>query len=323
MLKKLAADLTRKPRIYELAPEMHERQLGPYYFLFREQRIASGADQALIRRFDDNGIPINRTYIDVDGVDYVYYPISIGQLGLAVFHTALATRRDEDRERFLKFVEWFAGNGTELSGGGVCWMTHVPLPQYRHPGPWPSAFAQSRALSILLRGFQLSGDLRYARLAERALIPFTRPVEQGGVTAHTPWGPFYEEYPAGMPTLVLNGKIFALCGLYDFVRVFPQEVLARRLFDEGIETLIRILPEYDLGFWSRYNLCRAPWYPEIDPSTVSYQHLHALQCEFLGRLTGRQLFFEFARRFHDQVRPINVVRSLWLKGRALRKLNRL
>lgn len=27
--------------------------------------------------------------------------------------------------------------------------------------------------------------------------------------------------------------------------------------DDGISTLINILPEYDLGFWSRNNLCKA------------------------------------------------------------------
>ncbi|MCK5076947.1 MAG: hypothetical protein KAR38_11260, partial [Calditrichia bacterium] len=34
-------------------------------------------------------------------------------------------------------------------------------------------------------------------------------------------GPFYEEYTAEYPTLVLNGHIFALFGICDFVRAFP------------------------------------------------------------------------------------------------------
>ncbi len=71
------------------------------------------------------------------------------------------------------------------------------------------------------------------------------------------WGPFYEEYTAEVPTLVLNGMIFSLCGLLDFARVFPENDLGKKLVSEGFSTLENILPDYDLGFWSRYNLCRA------------------------------------------------------------------
>ena len=56
---------------------------------------------------DENGIPINKTYIDVSEKDYVYFPISIGQLGLAIFHTYLKTKSTEDKNRFLKFVDWY------------------------------------------------------------------------------------------------------------------------------------------------------------------------------------------------------------------------
>ncbi len=46
-------------------------------------------------------------------------------------------------------------------------------------------------------------------MAEKALISFTKSVEDGGVTSFTKWGPFYEEYTAEVPTLVLNGMIFS------------------------------------------------------------------------------------------------------------------
>jgi heparosan-N-sulfate-glucuronate 5-epimerase len=323
MLNKLLIDLRKSKEIYKLAEEIHSQELGQYYFLFQENRIARGKDQSLIKIFDDNGIPLNRTYIDVHDKRYVYFPISIGQMGLAVFHAYLANKSDVSRERFLNFVHWFEKHAHITQVLGARWLTEVPLPQYKNPGPWQSAFAQSRAISILLRGYQLSGRDKYAELAEKALLSFTKAVKEGGVTSFTAWGPFYEEYTAAVATLVLNGKIFALCGVYDFVRVFPENTLAKKIFNDGIETLKKILPEYDLGFWSRYNLCQARWYPEVDPATLGYQRLHATQLRLLYHITGEKIFEEYAQKFKAQEKLVNIIRMYRIKYNSLKKIGRL
>lgn len=323
MQRKLWTDLKRDRQVYPLARDMTSESLGEYYFVFQEDRIFSGKDQALIRQFDENGIPLNATYIDVKGQDLVYFPISIGQMGLSVFHTFLKSRKKEDRERFLKFVDWFFDHAESDPDLGARWMTHVSLPQYRNPGPWQSAFSQSRGISILLRGYQLTGEKKYADLAESALLPFTKRVSEGGVTSLTPWGPFFEEYTAEVPTLVLNGKVFALCGLADFVRVFPRNPLARDLYEQGIQTLRNILPKFDLGYWSRYNLCVAGWYPELDPATIGYQRLHGTQLEMLYKLTGDSVFRDYAGIFRSQDKPKNWIRMFGIKYRVLKKLNRV
>jgi hypothetical protein len=323
MFRKLLADFKTPKVRYPLANDLHSRELGEYYFVFREERVSVGKDQALIKKFDENGIPINKTYIDVLDKEYVYFPISIGQMGLAVFHTYLETKSEYDKQRFLKFAEWFYKNAEVSDGLGARWITDVKLPAYHSPANWASAFSQSRGISILLRAWQLTGNEAYADMAEKALIPFTKPVEEGGVTVFTEWGPFYEEYTSEVPTLVLNGKIFALCGLYDFVRVFPENKLARKLFDDGVETLKNILPQYDMGFWSRYNLCKALWYPKVDPSTIQYQKLHVTQLIMLFRLTGEKTFDFYAQKFQKQLTYLNAIRMYFIKFRSLRKLGRL
>ncbi len=323
MAEKFFTDLKRPRQAFELSKDLHSSQLGYYYFNFQERRIAAGKDQKLISRFDDDGIPLNKTYIDVTDKDYVYFPISIGQMGLAVYHTFLQTGLDKDKARFLKFGEWFYKNAELNTTTGARWLTDVSLPAYRNPGPWQSAFSQSRGISILLRAGQLSGKKEYYQLAEKALIPFTVPVDQGGVTSYTEWGPFYEEYTASVPTLVLNGMIFSLCGLYDFIRVFPGNVLARKLFDDGIQTLENILPNYNMGFWSKYNLCRADWYPVIDPATVGYQRLHATQLHWLYVLTGKETFKTYRDLFRKQDNILNAVRMYAVKYKALKTMNRL
>lgn len=323
MLKKTIADFRSPRERYQIAEDLHSRELGYYYFMFEETRMKAGKDQALIKKFDANGIPINKTYIDVKDKDYVYFPISIGQMGLAVFHTFLETKSETARDRFLKFVDWFFDNVDISPDLGARWITEVDLPQYNFRFPWQSAFSQSRGLSILLRGYQLTRDEKYAKLAEQALIPFTRAAIEGGVTVITYWGPFYEEYVVRLPTLVLNGMIFALCGVYDFVRVFPENKLARAIFDDGVETLTKILPEYDLGYWSRYNLCQASFYPDVDPATIAYQRLHVTQLKMMHKLTGYEIFEKYAGIFKEQQTLSNIIKMYRVKYTALKEIGRL
>lgn len=325
MLNKLFVDLRSPKKHYDISDDLHSQELGYYYFVFREVLVASGKNQRLIKHFDKNGIPINKTYIDVANKDYVYFPISIGQMGLAIFHTYLDTQSEADKNRFLKFVDWFAdSNNYDYSDSlGIRWLTDVPLPQYKNPGPWQSAFSQSRGISILLRGYQITGNKEYAEIAEQAIKSFEIPVVKGGVASFTEFGPFYEEYTASVPTLVLNGMIFALCGVYDFIRVFPENKKARKIFDDGIITLENILPQYDMQFWSKYNLCKVDWYPSVDPATIGYQRLHVNQLEMLYKLTGKNLFSKYVEIFSKQDTLFNALKMYRIKFKALKKIGRL
>jgi len=321
-LLRILKDITH-PIKYEITTDLHSKELGEYYFLFHEKAMENqkGGQKSII--FDDDGIPMNPTYIDVVDKSFVYFPITIGQVGLAVFHTYLQSRTEQNKQRFIKFVNWFRNHAEIDERLGARWLTNVSLPQYHNPGPWQSAFVQSRAISILLRGYQLIKDDHLLQLAEKALIPFTYPVSEGGVTSPTHWGPFYEEYTAKTATLVLNGMIFSMCGLYDFVRVFPEHKLACKLFDDGVETLVNSLTEFDISYWSKYNLCSANWYPETDPATVTYQHLHITQLTMLYQLTDREIFGEYANKFKQQLKFINIIRMYWVKLIALKKIGRL
>jgi len=321
MLRKFKKDITRDRQIYRLSEDLHSPQLGEYYFLMTEEQMRSGHSQQY--HFDEEGIPIIPTYIDVAERKLIYYPISIGQYGLAVWHTYLTTRSEADKARFLKIADWFFANRQEDDRLGVYWLTPVDKPAYRIKAPWKSAFAQARGINILLRAFQVTGEKAYEEAAEKALQLFLFPVKEGGVVTYTPHGPFYEEYPAAVPVLVLNGMIFSLCGVYDFVRTHPDHEIARQIFDRGVNTLAELLPQYDMGFWSKYSLCEAEFHPEVDPSTIGYHHLHIIQLELMYRLTGRDVFREYARRWQSYATWRNIIKMYRIKYRALKKMNRL
>lgn len=311
------------PVTWSLSDDVSSQQLGEYYFRFQEKQMANqkGGQKSIV--YDSEGIPVNPTYIDVRDKAFVYFPITIGQVGLAVFHTYLNTKSEKDKHRFLKFVDWFYENAEVSENLGVRWLTDVSLPQYKDPGHWQSAFSQSRGISILLRGYQVTHNKKYLDYAEKALIPFTKFVADGGVTSLTEWGPFYEEYTSDVPILVLNGMIFSLFGIYDYVRAVPDNSTAIQLFSDGIETLKKILPEYDIGYWSRYNLCKADWYPHIDPATIGYQKLHITQLTMMYKMTGENIFKEYADKFKKQINIFNAIRMYKTKYKALRKINRL
>lgn len=240
MLNKLYHDLKSSGDVYKISSDLHSQKLGEYYFLFEEDPAKLNR---LITGFDENGIPVNSPYIDVKNAENHYYPISIGQYGLAVFNTFILTNSDEKKAHFIRIADWFMDNKTTDAELGTYWFTDIPKPEYKIKEPWKSAFTQSRGISVLLRAWQQTGNEEYLETAKSALIPFTFDIKAAGVSAFTKFGKFYEEYVASEPTMVLDGHIFSLLGLYDFYRAVKPDIdergnkLAKELFDEGLNSL--------------------------------------------------------------------------------------
>ena len=178
MLRKLLRDFNTNRKI-EINMENQSETLGYYYIKFDEDIAKLNR---LIHSFDKNGVPLNMTYIDVEDTKLHYYPISIGQYGLAIFHSWLKTHSEEKRAHFLRIADWFMNNRTDHTELGCYWLTDVPKPEYHVYQPWKSAFAQSRGISMLLRAWQLTEDDAYLKVATQALIPFTKDITVGGVS---------------------------------------------------------------------------------------------------------------------------------------------
>jgi hypothetical protein len=327
MLNKLRVDLFGKKIPYDMVLPVQNHQLDHYYFIFKEDPKKLNR---LIAGFDKTGIPLNRAYIDVENASLHYYPISIGQYALALFHSYLEHKDEAKKEHFFTIADWFLSNRMETSEIGTYWLTDIPKPEYRIAKAWKSAFSQSRAISVLLRAWQLSTKDEYLQAAKSALLPFTKDIREGGVTANFKEGhPFYEEYVAAEPTMVLDGHIFSLFGLHEFSRAVspdidkPSHDLSRKLFADGIESLLYFLPEYDLGYWLRFNICRMEHYPLVDPCTVGYLRLVTTQLKVLYHLTNNNLINEWYLKIRTYDRLSNILKMYSEKYRALKKLNRL
>lgn len=329
MLKKLIRDFNTNKDI-TIAENIKSQSLNHYYIKFDTD---TSKLNRLITSFDKNGIPLNTTYIDVKEKKLHYYPISIGQYALAIFNSYIDKNRIEDKEQFLKIADWFMDNKIDSDYLGTYWLTHVDKPEYNVFTPWKSAFTQSRALSVLMRAWQITGDNKYFETCIKSLKIFTIPVEAGGVSSYFTLDkrielPIFEEYTAEKATRVLDGHIFSLFGIHEFIRANGNShkesyQLASNIFQQGINALIHILPKYDMGYWVKFNLCEIESYPKNDPCTIGYLRLIVKQLEILYLITNEKTFLNYSKKFKRYDNTKNVIRMYFEKFNALRKLNRL
>ena len=113
------------------------------------------------------------------------------------------------------------------------------------------------------------------------------PIEQGGITDTYDGRITYEEYPAQPAPHVLNGMIFALFGLWDLVRAQPDDARAAAIFERGAATVEALLPLYDTGWWSLYDLYHLEAASPRNPCTAHYHDIHIKQLTVMHAITGR------------------------------------
>ena len=116
--------------------------------------------------------------------------------------------------------------------------------------------------------------------------PFTRSASRGGVRADFDGVAWYEEYPTRTrPSLVLNGYMFSLLGLYD---VAPWSRTAARLYRVGIRTLSARIARFDRPGGS--------WYMPGVPASNYYHAVHVLQLTALDSVTPSRTL----KRYRDR-----------------------
>lgn len=317
-VKKVIKDFTN-PLKYEVIDNVDDKILKEYYFLFDEKLLLKGGSQDF--HFDGEGIPIIPEYIDISSgkeKKFHYFPISIGQYGLAIYHTFLKEESQENKDRFLKVVKWFSESQEEDG----TWRASVPVPKFKLEAGWPSSMAQSRGISILLRGYQLTDNELYLKQAEKALDIFERKIDAGGILDFYKGNPYYEEYPSQPEAPhVLNGMIFALFGLHEFSRLGNKR--AKKIFDEGIVTIENTLKNYDLGFWTKYDVADEVFYGErnINACTAHYHNIHIKQLEVLYKTTGNEVVSQYLIKWKGYEKSkLNLLKAYFIKLKFLRQI---
>jgi hypothetical protein len=129
---------------------------------------------------------------------------------------------------------------------------------------WSSGLAQGFGLSVLARAYHLTGEERYREAGEAALDYLLTPMSEGG--ARTDLGGldpslsshvWFEEWLVSPVPYTINGFMFTLLGLYDWANLagdVPSARLAARSFEDGVATLDVVIPLFDVGGFTTYDL---------------------------------------------------------------------
>jgi heparosan-N-sulfate-glucuronate 5-epimerase len=241
--------------------------------------------------------------LTTDGSDSIYaWPIPIAQAALGFWELRIEGEPVDDD--FLRLADWFVEHREETAMGTL-WRADIEVPKYGLRPGWISAMAQGQAISVLLRAAKLSGEEVYADLAVTAIGPLLTPISSGGLQREINGTTVLEEYPTEKPCAVLNGWIFALWGVHELA-VTRDHAAARRLFAHSSAGLLRLLPSYDIGWWSLYSLYD---HGRRDLAKPFYQDLHPVMLDGLNLLRPDPRLRYYADRWRAQATRLNLARA--------------
>ncbi len=293
----------------EVNPRATPARLGEYYMLFRQKADYAG-------HYDGASIPM----LDYHGaIGLQYNPIAIAQWGLANYNLFCETGAKDRWQKTVKAADWLCANLEQNARGLDVWNHHFDW-EYRDTlrAPWYSGLAQGQGVSLLLRASAQADSedekVRFGIAADKAFVALTRTIADGGVLFEdVEKNLWIEEYLVDPPTHILNGFMWALWGVFDFW-LARSDATAKKIFDRGIETVLRNLARFDTGYWSLYELPANESSMKMLASPF-YHRLHIVQLRVMWKLTGDARFTEAADRWEGYVRHRgNRARALIEKG---------
>jgi len=233
-----------------------------HYYVYNEDLFFDAME------LDPQGIPVHRART----FGTTYNPAYVGWYGLV--NLERHARGLDPSRAFLRQVEWLVSHAVRRDDGAVVWPYTAVFEEGRcllEP-PWICAMAQGLAMSLLVRGYRVTGRAELLDLSHAATRVFEKSLEDGGVRTLENGYALYEEYPGYPLPRVLDGFLFSLLGLYDLA-VQSGDRQVRQLFDEGVAGLRHTLERWNYrNKWSWYGshgyLC-APHYNKLNAALLA------------------------------------------------------
>ncbi len=229
----------------------------------------------------DNITPIGELpkYPGNDGIKKIF-PIGIFQYGLGAYDLYLRTKENKYLDIFKMCVDWTMSNQDENGG----WKTF----EYETPDMPYSAMAQGEAISLLCRAYTFYNNKEYLKIIDKGILFLMKPIEKGGVSLYQDNDIYLKEF-VDRP-VVLNGWIFSIFGIYDYLLINPKKSDIKDFYNKTLNTLVKTLPKYDLGYWSKYDL-------EKRIASPFYHNLHVAQLSVLYDLTNIETIKIYSEKF--------------------------
>lgn len=256
-------------------------------------------------KLDSDGLPMVKY-----GEEFQYNPVTLSQFVVTKHHRYLM---GESLDPVVKGVDKLI----ELQRADGAFPYDFEYKHPANPAPykrgWISGMAQGQALSAFARAWKVTGDNRYLDAGNRSLDFLQVPFPAGPMATLADLDPslsgysFILEYPVKPHAYTLNGYIFTLIGLYDWWKVVGSEK-AGELFLDGVRTLERLLPYYDIGTFTTYDISYithslaqpylVPPKPFVHPR---YHGIHIELVEVMADVTGKTIFSDYANKWRGYV----------------------
>ena len=183
-------------------------------------------------------------------------PIVVAQRALMYWNRYVTSMEDIWRKAFLEAALWLVDQAQHYGSDAAGWPLTYAHPIFFTRGAWLSSIAQGCGLSVLVRAYKLTGDQHWLETAHRVARTFELDILDGGVC--TPLGKdgiFFEEVAVYPAAHTLQGCIFGLLGLIDYV-ANTGNLQMQQPIERSEKSLHTIIGEFDLGFWTRADLLR-------------------------------------------------------------------
>lgn len=207
----------------------------------------------------------------------------------------------EHLHHFYDAANWLLNHQDERGGWSISVPRKVISGVLELEAGWYSAMAQGQAMSLLVRAAHHSGDSSYLKAAIRATALFSVNATHGGVRTYFPGGfVWYEEYPTTPSLFVLNGFIYSLLGLYD-LKEFSLESNSNgaELFADGMVSLKKLLPLFDTGWGSLYDLRHFTTHVAPNRARWDYHTTHITQLLLLASIDDDPVLSSTAQRWKE------------------------
>lgn len=238
---------------------------------------------------DDSLIPMR----ELGGLGRFYLYSRIAAYGLVNYNEFVKSGQEDYYVNFIRTANWVVG--------------HTKDGYYRHSIPlagmnsgWISCISQGELTSLLSRAFFCTNDEIYYNAARKSIAPFFINIENGGVRSTLPNGGFFfEEYPGTSIKHVLNGCLYAIAGIIDFIEICKDEQFKQQCIDllhSVCASIDQNIDAWNISGWSTYDYYQKGTAQNYN--TVTYHILHIS-------------FLKYLLRYSDKYENIRLMLGIW------------
>ena len=142
-------------------------------------------------------------------------------------------------------------------------------------------------MSLLLRAYVETNDDKFKQGAIKAVDFMIKDLAEGGTARYDGDDVYFHEFTH--LSTVLNGWIFTLFGLFDYLLIVDDDKVKNK-YQASVLTLEKSLYSYDVKYWSNYNLSGSITSP-------FYHRLHVAQLKAMYEITGNDSFLNYSNKW--------------------------